>query len=98
MDATEVGKRVLYFRQQKGLSKNALANRAGVSPTCINDIESGKKCPTVETLGYICDFGFEISLTEFFKANLYDNNDMIATLNDNQREALNIFIKSLTNK
>ena len=54
MDAAEVGKRVNYFRTRRGLSKNALANNAGVSPTYIYKVEKGLVCPTVEYLGHLC--------------------------------------------
>ncbi|MCI8370083.1 MAG: helix-turn-helix transcriptional regulator [Clostridia bacterium] len=66
MDAIEVGKRVKQYRENAGLTQNALATRAGVAPSYIPDIEKGKKCPTVQTLGYIC-FGLGITLAEFFR-------------------------------
>ena len=66
MDAIEVGKRVKQYRENVGLTQNALATRAGVAPSYIPDIEKGKKCPTVQTLGYIC-FGLGITLAEFFR-------------------------------
>lgn len=66
MDAIEVGKRVRQYRENAGLTQNALATRAGVAPSYIPDIEKGKKCPTVQTLGYIC-FGLGITLAEFFR-------------------------------
>ena len=65
MDAIEVGKRVKKYRERAGLTQNGLATKAGVAPSYIPDIEKGKKCPTVQTLGYIC-FGLGITLAEFF--------------------------------
>ncbi len=65
MTAEEVGKRIKYLREKKGLKKNTLANLAGVSPTYIDKLENGERCPTVEYLGYIC-FGLGITLAEFF--------------------------------
>jgi len=67
MTAEEVGKRIKYLREQKHLKKNALANLAGVSPTYIDKLENGERCPTVEYLGYICNDGLGITLAEFFR-------------------------------
>lgn len=66
MTAEEVGKRIKYLREQKNLKKNTLANLAGVSPTYIDKLENGERCPTVEYLSYIC-FGLGITLAEFFR-------------------------------
>ncbi len=65
MTAEEVGKRIKYLREKKGLKKNTLANLAGVSPTYVDKLENGERCPTVEYLSYIC-FGLGITLAEFF--------------------------------
>jgi len=82
MTAEEVGKRIKYLREQKNLKKNTLANLAGVSPTYIDKLENGERCPTVEYLGYIC-FGLGITLAEFFRDS------------DEQKE-LNTIIQNLT--
>ncbi len=95
MNAKQVGERVKFFRERKGIKKNALANLAGISPTYINDIESGRKCPTVEVLGYICTYGLDITLAEFFDTQLFANKDYVASLTENQRNLLNEFLKSL---
>ncbi len=82
MTAEEVGKRIKYLREQKNLKKNTLANLAGVSPTYIDKLENGERCPTVEYLSYIC-FGLGITLAEFFRDS------------DEQKE-LNTLIQNLT--
>ncbi|MDE7439134.1 MAG: helix-turn-helix domain-containing protein [Clostridia bacterium] len=82
MTAEEVGKRIKYLREKKNLKKNTLANLAGVSPTYIDKLENGERCPTVEYLSYIC-FGLGITLAEFFRDS------------DEQKE-LNSTIQSLT--
>ncbi|MDE7087628.1 MAG: helix-turn-helix domain-containing protein [Clostridia bacterium] len=82
MDAIEVGKRVRQLREEAGFSQNKLATKAGIAPSYIPDIEKGKKCPTVQTLGYIC-FGLGITLAEFFRDS------------DEQKE-LNTTIQNLT--
>ncbi len=66
MTAKEVGAHIKYLREQRNLKKNTLANLAGVSPTYIDKLENGERCPTVEYLGYICD-GLGITLAEFFR-------------------------------
>ena len=43
-------KKIRYFRLLRNLTKKALAERAGLSPTIIADYESGKRNPKVETL------------------------------------------------
>lgn len=83
MTAKEVGQRIKYWREKKHLNKNALANLAGVSPTYINKLENGERCPTVEYLSYICNNGFGITLAEFFRDS------------DEQKE-LNATIQNLT--
>ncbi len=95
MDAKQVGERVRYFREKKGIKKNALANLSGISPTYINDIESGRKCPTVETLGFICTYGLRITLVEFFSPYHDNNKNLVESLTPTQRNLLNDFLKSI---
>lgn len=92
MEAKEVGERVKFLRLQRGLKKNTLANLSGVAPTYINDIEAGRRCPTVAYLSYICQ-GLNITLSEFFS----EDSVMIdvSNLSEQQRILLNNFIKSL---
>lgn len=82
MTAEEVGKRIKFLREQKNLKKNTLANLAGVSPTYIDKLENGERCPTVEYLDYIC-FGLGITLAEFFR-------------NSDEQKELNSTIQNLT--
>lgn len=82
MTAEEIGKRIKRLREQKNLKKNTLANLAGVSPTYINKLENGERCPTVEYLDYIC-FGLGITLAEFFR-------------DSNEQKELSVAIQNLT--
>ncbi len=93
MNAKEVGRRVKYFREQKNMTKNALANAAGVSPTYVYQIEEGLKCPTVEYLSHIC-WGLGITLSEFF-AEENELKERVAYLTPEQRKLLNAFLNSL---
>lgn len=60
-----VGARLIYFRELKGITTNKLANLAGVSQSHLQKIELGERNPTVETLSYFCD-ALGITLADFF--------------------------------
>lgn len=96
MEKLDVANRIKDLRIQKGLSQNALANLAGVSPTYIYQLERGEKSPTVEYLYYICS-ALGITLEEFFKepSQIEPPEDCISTLTAIQKNRLNEFIKSL---
>ena len=85
MTAKEVGQIIKYLREKNHLKKNTLANLAGVSPTYINKLENGERCPTVEYLSFICNNGFGITLAEFFRSS------------DEQKE-LNTIIQNLIDR
>lgn len=90
-----VGKRIVEFREEKGISTNKLANLAGISQSYLRDIELGKKQPTVEYLGYICD-ALGITLKIFFdNENEQPLERAIAKLSDEQQEKLLAFINSI---
>jgi mRNA interferase RelE/StbE len=40
---------VKVWREEKGLKQNDLARRAGISPAMLNEIEQGKKTPSLAT-------------------------------------------------
>lgn len=98
MDAVEIGKRVRHFREKKGFSQNHLAELAGISSTYIYQIESGKKCPTVEYIDFICT-ALGVSLSDFFSdvppmPSAIDT-DKISRLSPKQKRLLNDFLNSL---
>lgn len=93
MTAVEIGNKIKKIRESKGIKKNALANLAGVSPTYINDIEAGRKCPTVEYLGYICQ-GLGITMESFFRDENSHTID-VSSLNERQIRLLEEFLASL---
>ena len=95
MEAKDVGKRIKTLREKRHLSKNALANNAGVSPTYIYQLEEGMKSPTVEYLDHIC-WGLGISLNDFFSDDdSIQIEDKVAKLTDTQKQLLNDFLNSL---
>lgn len=91
-----VGERIKELRQEKNITVNKLANLAGVSQSYLRDLELGKKQPTVEYLEYICE-ALNISLEKFFSEKEIDNEflRLINELNDKQKDALRIFLKTI---
>lgn len=61
--AYNVGLRIRDFRNQRGLSQEALALNSGIHPAYLGKVERGEKCPTVDTLYKIC-LGLKISMSE----------------------------------
>lgn len=94
MTAKEVGERVTKLREEKKLTKNALANLAGISPTYINDIEAGRKCPTVEYLGYLCD-ALGITLRDFFSVEETNDRLSVDSMTERQKAAFENFLREL---
>ena len=92
----DVGGRIKYFREQKGITVNKLAYLRGVSQSYLRDVELGNKQPTVEYLEYIC-FGLGVSLKKFF--DVEDSGDLLLNsaekLNENQKKLLADFLNSL---
>ena len=90
MDKELVAKKT-ELRESKKLARNALANKAGISPTYIYQLEMGLKSPTVEYLSYICD-ALDITLSDFFKEGDVDES---IRLSARQQALLKEFIESL---
>ena len=91
MDKEFVAKRITELRLMQNLTRNALANLAGISPTYIYQLEQGLKSPTVEYLGYICE-ALNISLSDFFRE---EDDGIVLQLSDQQKKLLADFIESL---
>lgn len=97
MEKREIGEKIRRLREKENITQNALANRAGVSPTYIYQLEQGLKSPTVEYLGYICA-GLNISLAEFFAEEQSEKDVAGRTtdaLNEKQKRLLDEFLSSL---
>lgn len=94
-----VGERIKYFRTQKGITVNKLANLSGVSQSYLRDIELGNKQPTVEYLSYICD-ALDISMQKFFSDDEKDDEiaALLDELNAEQKDALINFLRKITIK
>lgn len=63
--AHKVGTKIREFRQQQGLSLEALALACDMNPAFLGHVERGMRCPTIYTLERICK-GLNISLAELF--------------------------------
>ena len=95
-----VGLRLKYFREMRGLTVNKLANNSGVSQSLLRDIELGNKNPTVETLSIFCE-ALGVSLSEFFNDEKSEINPCLISsvkkLNEEQQlklaEMINCFIE-----
>lgn len=61
-----IGRKLRQYRQKQGYSQEALADRAGLHPTYIGQVERGGKNITVETLGKITA-ALEIPITAVFE-------------------------------
>ncbi len=62
---TNIGAKIKYFRKELGLSQEALALEADISPAHLGRIERNEKNPTIETLDKIIS-AIGISYDEFF--------------------------------
>lgn len=97
----EIASLITYYRTEKNLSVNKLANMAGISQSYLRDVELGNKVPTITTLSYICD-ALNISLAEFFttycqqEAGVDSLMNEIYRLNPKQRKLLEDFLHSLS--
>ena len=95
-----IADRIRFFREQKKITVNKLANLSGISQSFLREIELGNKNPTVETIILLCG-ALNITLGEFFNDNtpqtLLDNEllQQIYRLTPKQQEYLKIFLKSL---
>ena len=94
-----VGDRLRFFREQKHISTNKLANLTGISQSYVREIELGNKNPTIEIIFHLCR-ALDISLKDFFddENNLLSNDPLITRiyrLNTAQREALLTFLNTI---
>ena len=60
------GKRIKFYRTQKGLSQEELAFKAGLDRTYIASVENGKRNVSIRTIKKFLD-ALEITFSEFFR-------------------------------
>ena len=90
----DVAKRIINLRENAGLSTNRLAKLAGIGQSTLSDIEKGKVKPSIDSLEKICET-LGISMSDFFTENKLPMSDRINRLTPKQREALELFLKTL---
>lgn len=59
-----IGRNILYFRQQQGLTQQQLADALDINKMAISNYEKGKRQPSIETVKSICK-ALGISLMQF---------------------------------
>lgn len=62
----EIGHRIRNFRLQRRLSQEELAERCGLHPTYIGQVERGEKNATIESISKIAA-GLDVSLSTLFE-------------------------------
>jgi len=62
----DIGKRIRTYRLQAGLSQEKLAERAGLHPTYIGQVERGEKNLTIESLEKITS-ALDVSMASVFE-------------------------------
>lgn len=55
LDAAVVGRVIQEYREQKGLSQDAVSRFANIGRTHLSAIERGERKPTLETYFRVCD-------------------------------------------
>ncbi|NTZ20973.1 XRE family transcriptional regulator [Paenibacillus sp. JMULE4] len=63
--AQKVGERIRIIRQQRDISQEQLAFRAGLTPSYVGQLERGQKSPTVDTLDKISS-ALNVTLEDLF--------------------------------
>ena len=81
-----IGSRLKKLRAEQGMTATALADKAGVSPGLISQIENGQTTPLLKTLGSLAE-ALNSSLS-YFLMEQEDVKDLIAILNPDLLELL----------
>lgn len=71
--SVEIGQRIRSYRLQKRLSQEELAERCGLHPTYIGQVERGEKNATIESVNKIAG-GLSLPLSTLFE-NINDISD-----------------------
>ncbi len=97
--SAEIGQRIRNYRFQSGLNQEELAERCGLHPTYIGQVERGEKNATIESISKIAN-GLSLPLSTLFenigKTNNSDNfpcqayNIMLTLPLDEQEKLLKI--------
>lgn len=98
------GKRVRSIRISKNMSQEKLADKSGLHPTYIGQIERGEKSPTLESINKL-SYGLDVTLNELF-FNIVDTEteidyavklyNEIIVFNDDKKEKIYKIFKEIT--
>ena len=64
--SVEIGQRIRSYRLQSGLNQEGLAEKCGLHPTYIGQVERGEKNATIESISKIAS-GLNLSLSKLFE-------------------------------
>lgn len=67
----EIGTKIRYFRERKGLNQKQLANQIGVSNSRVSNWEQGINRPDADTLASLC-VALDVSADELLDINIAD--------------------------
>lgn len=62
----EIGQRIRSYRLQNGFNQEELAEKCGLHPTYIGQVERGEKNATLESISKIAN-GLDLSLSKLFE-------------------------------
>lgn len=84
--AAKFGQRIRYFRKEKRLSQEQLAELCELHPTYIGQLERGEKNPTIETMLQLCK-GLQLTPERLFENFPAENNQSVP------QRAYNLFLQ-----
>ncbi len=80
-----LGARIRALRDDRGLTQEVIANRIGVSPKYVSQIECGQRSPSWETVVALAHYGFETKVSalmfgidEDLEADVQDLSEVLA--------------------
>ena len=101
MDEKDFSMRLAKLRTKKNVSAREMSLSIGQNQGYINHIESGQGTPSLSGIFYICEY-LGITPSQFFDFDLKNPeklnkiNEYLKKLNDEQLNALEMFLKSMT--
>lgn len=101
MDEKDFSMRLAKLRTKKNVSAREMSLSIGQNQGYINHIESGQGMPSLSGIFYICEY-LGITPSQFFDFDLKNPeklnkiNEYLKKLNDEQLDALEMFLKSMT--
>ncbi|MDY5231729.1 MAG: helix-turn-helix transcriptional regulator [Eubacteriales bacterium] len=101
MDEKDFSMRLATLRTKKNVSAREMSLSIGQNQGYINHIESGQGTPSLSGVFYICEY-LGITPSQFFDFDIKNPeklnkiNEYLKKLNDEQLDALEMFLKSMT--